>query len=163
MSQSTNPTHPHNRWLVLIASYKCLQALLIAAIGIGALRLLGKNVADELSLMAERLHFNPEGKLVDFLTDKAQFLNDPMLRRIGITAFIYAGLSLAEAIGLYLEEAWGEYLTLIITASFLPLELLEIVRRLTWIRTSLLAINLVVFFYLLKIVIDRSRQRNLQA
>ena len=41
---------------------------------------------------------------------------------------------MAEGIGLYLEKAWGEYLTLAITVSFLPLEIFEIVRRLTWIR-----------------------------
>jgi uncharacterized membrane protein (DUF2068 family) len=160
MNRSITPSHPHNRWLELIASYKCLQALLIAAIGVGALHLLGKDVADELAALAERLHFNPEGKLVDFLLEKAEFLNDPLLRRIGITAFIYAGLSLVEGIGLYLEKAWAEYLTLIITASFLPWELIEIIRRLTWVRVGLLAINAVVFLYLLKIVIDRARERS---
>lgn len=156
---SPSESHPHNRWLVLIAVYKCLQALLIAAIGFGALHLLGKDAGDELSALAERLHFNPEGKLVDFLQDKAEFLNDPLLRRIGITAFIYAGLSMAEGIGLYLEKIWAEYLTLILTASFLPWELIEIMRRLTWVRASLLSINMVVFLYLLKIVVERARQR----
>ena len=159
MSRPQVPHPPHNRWLVLIAAYKCLQALLIAALGFGALHLLGKNVGDELTFLAERLHFNPEGKLVDFLLAKAEFLNDPLLRRIGIAAFIYSALSLIEGIGLYFEKAWAEYLTLIITASFLPFEVIEILRRLTWIRSSLLLINLVVFFYLLKIVIERARER----
>ena len=160
MTRPETQFKPHNGWLMLLAAYKCLQALLIAALGIGALHLLGKDVGDELSTLAERLHFNPEGKLVDFLTDKAQFLNDPLLRRIGITSLIYSGLSLAEATGLYLEKAWGEYLTLIITASFLPWELIEILRRLTWIRMSLLGINLVVFLYLLKIVTEGRQKRN---
>lgn len=160
MTRSSSLSHPHNRWLVLIACYKCLQALLIAAIGVGALHLLGKDASDELGSLAERLHFNPEGKLVDFLLEKAEFLNDPLLRRIGITAFIYAGLSLAEGIGLFLEKVWAEYLTLIITASFLPWELIEMIRRLTWVRASLLTINMVVFLYLLKIVTERARQRS---
>jgi uncharacterized membrane protein (DUF2068 family) len=151
--------YPHNRWLVLIAAYKCLQAVLIAAIGFGALHLLGKDAGDELADLAERLHFNAEWRLVDFLLAKAEFLNDPLLRKIGITAFIYAGLSMVEGVGLYLEKTWAEYLTLVITASFLPWELVEFVRRLTWVRASLLAINMVVFLYLLKIVVERARQR----
>jgi len=159
MTQTNPRSHPHNGWLVLIAFYKCLQAVLIAALGVGALQLLGKNVGDELTFVAERLHFNPEGKLVDFLLEKTEFLNDPLLRRIGMTAFFYASLSLVEGIGLYLEQIWAEYLTLVITACFLPWELIEIVRRLTWMRVSLLTINAVVFLYLLKIVGERARQR----
>ncbi|MDR3723241.1 MAG: DUF2127 domain-containing protein [Terracidiphilus sp.] len=164
MTQSkpeSNPNHHHNSWLLLIALYKLLQALLIAAIGFGALHLLGRDVADELSNLADRLHFNSEGRLVDYILDKAQFLSDPLLRRIGATAFCYAALSLAEGIGLYLEKAWGEYLTLLITASFLPWELIEVVHRLTLVRVSLLSINILVFVYLLKLVTDRKQKRAL--
>ncbi len=66
---------------------------------------------------------------------------------------------MAEAIGLYLEQAWAEYLTIIITGSFLPWEIFEILRRLTLVRVSLLAVNLLVFFYLVKLVADRERFR----
>ena len=72
-------------------------------------------------------------------------------------AFSYAALSLAEGIGLYLEKAWGELLTLAITASFLPWEIFEIFHRLTWVRVGLLVINVLVFFYLLKLVASRKQ------
>jgi len=84
-------------------------------------------------------------------------VDDPLLRRIGAVAFSYAALSLAEGIGLYLEKAWGELLTLIITASFLPWEIFEVFRRLTWIRVGLLIINFFVFLYLLKLVTSRRK------
>jgi uncharacterized membrane protein (DUF2068 family) len=70
---------------------------------------------------------------------------------------------LAEGIGLYLEQAWAEYLTLFITGSFLPWEVFEIVRRVTWRRTSLLVINLLVFIYLLNLVVQRGRSRRAAA
>jgi uncharacterized membrane protein (DUF2068 family) len=63
-----------------------------------------------------------------------------------------------EGIGLYLEKIWAEYLTLAVTASFLPWEIFEIVRRVTAIRVSLLAANLLVFFYLLRLVADREKK-----
>jgi uncharacterized membrane protein (DUF2068 family) len=151
---------PHNKWLLLIAAYKLLQALLFVAIGLGARHLLHKDAGDELSALADHLRFNPESRLVNFLLDKATLLNDPLLLRIGVVAFGYAALSMLEAIGLYLEKIWAEYLTLAITASFLPWEIFEIVRRLTWIRVSLLAANLLVFFYLLQLVADRERLRH---
>jgi uncharacterized membrane protein (DUF2068 family) len=145
----------HNKFLILIAAYKWLQALLFAAVGIGALRLVGKDIGDVLSDLASALRFNPESHFVNFVLDKATLLNDPILRRIGAVAFCYAAVSLAEGIGLYLERAWGEILTLIITASFLPWEIFEIFRKLTWVRVGLLFINLLVFFYLLKLVASR--------
>lgn len=149
----------HNRWLVLIALYKVLQALLFIAIGVGALRLLHKDVGDMFALLADHLRFNPEWRIVHFALEKASLLNDPVLRRIGAAAFSYAALGLAEGIGLYLEKAWGEILTVAITASFLPWELVEAFRRVTWVRIALLLINIFVFFYLLALIGEQRRLR----
>ena len=158
-SKSHSGHQRHNRWLVLIAADKFLHALLFVIIGIGARRLLHKDVADQISILADHLHFDPESRLVNFVLEKASLLNDPALRRIGFVAFAYAGISLAEGIGLYLERAWGEFLTLAITASFLPWEILEIIHRVTWFRIGLLSVNVLIFIYLLRLVIDRARHR----
>jgi uncharacterized membrane protein (DUF2068 family) len=156
--QSAPKAQRHNKYLVLIAVYKLLQALLFVAIGVGALRLLHQDIDDVLSRVASDLRFNPEGRFVNFVLDRASLLNDPMLRRIGLGAFCYAAVGLLEGIGLYLEKAWGEYLTLIITASFLPLEIHGILRRLTMPRAGLLVANVLVLLYLLKVVVDRHRR-----
>jgi len=81
-----------------------------------------------------------------------------MLRRIGLLAFSYAAISLAEGIGLYLEKAWAEILTVLITASFLPWEIFEVFRRVTWLRVGLLIVNAMVLLYLLKVITDRRGQ-----
>ncbi|HEU5350662.1 MAG TPA: DUF2127 domain-containing protein [Terracidiphilus sp.] len=146
---------PRNKWLLLIALYKLVQATLIAAIGVGALRLLHKDFADVMQQVASALRFNPESRLVNFVLDKAAIVDDHLLRRIGAVAFLYAGLSLAEGMGLYLERAWGEFLTLFITASFLPWEAFEVFKRVTWVRIALLIVNVLVFIYLLKVVSER--------
>ena len=149
----------HNRWLILIAAFKLSQALLFIAVGVGAFRLLHKDVGDLLTHLAEHLRFNPESRFVNFILDKSSLVTDRVLRRIGEVGFIYAGLDLIEGTGLYLEKVWAEYLTLVITASFLPWEIFEVLRRVTWIRAGLLVVNALVFFYLLKIVIERGRER----
>jgi len=151
----SRPMH-HNRWLLLIAAFKLVQAMLFAAIGIGALRLLHKDVGDELAKVAEHL---PESRFVDFLLDRASLLNDPLLRRIGAVFFIYSGLNLIEGIGLYLEKLWAEYFTLVITASLMPWEIYEIFRRVTPIRVGLLTVNALVFFYLLQLVMGRRQSK----
>lgn len=160
LSKVFSKRRPHNKWLLLIAAYKVAHALLFILIGLGARHLLHKDVGDELATFVDHLRFNPEPRLVNFLLDKASLLNDPLLRRIGALAFAYGALTMVEGIGLYFEKAWAEYLTLAITASFLPWEIFEILRRFTLIRTSLLLANLMVFFYLLQLVADRERHRH---
>ncbi len=157
-SQSLSRPKRHNRWLMLIAAYKFVLALVFVAVGVGALRLLHKDIGDLLAKMADHLRFNPESRIVNFILDKASLLDDPLLRRIGAAAFCYAGLGMLEGIGLYLEKIWGEYLTLAVTASFLPWELFEVFRRVTWIRAGLLVVNAMVFFYLLKLVTRRGKR-----
>lgn len=149
----------HNRWLILIAAFKVAQALLFIAVGVGALRLVHKDIGDLLLQLARHLRFGPESRFVDFVLDKASIVNDSLLRRIGVGLFAYAALGLTEGIGLYLEKTWAEYFTLVITASFLPWEIFEVFRRVTLIRSGLLVVNILVFFYLLKVITERARQQ----
>jgi len=158
-SPARSGTQNRDRLLFAIAVYKFLYALLFFAVGLGAHHLLHKNIADQIDLLARHLRFNPESRLVLFILDKAALVRDPLLRRIGIFADCYAAVTLVEGIGLYLEKAWGEFLTLAITASFLPWEILEIVHRLTWLHVGLLTINILVFVYLLRLVLARARKR----
>jgi uncharacterized membrane protein (DUF2068 family) len=150
----------HHAGLVLIAGYKLLGALTFIAIGVGALELIHKNIDDVVwHALIDVLHRNPESHFVNFIFAKAELLNDPMLKRIGFIAFCYAGLHILEAIGLYLEKTWGEILTTFITASFLPIEVHEVIKRLTWVRCTFLAVNLFVVGYLLWLIGQRAAQR----
>ena len=161
-SRRTSRSRPQNRnrLLLLIAIYKFLNALVFFAIGLGAHHLLHKDIADELDLLARHLRFNPESHLINFILDKAALVNDPLLRRIGFVAFCYAAVTTVEGVGLYLEKAWGEFLTLAITASFLPWEIFEIIRHhFTPFKAILLVINVLVFLYLLRLVAERASQR----
>ncbi len=138
----------HRTGLVLIAAYKLLVALLFVGVGVGALRLLHKDIDDLVWRLIGELKMNPESRFVNFIFEKAELLNDPLLRRIGLAAFCYAALGVLEAVGLYLEKTWAEFLTLIVTASFLPFEVRELFLRLTWIRVGLLVTNVMVLLYL---------------
>ena len=61
----------------------------------------------------------------------------------------YALLEGIEAVGLWWQKRWAEYLTFLATALFLPLELYELSERVTVLRVAALAINIAVVCYLL--------------
>jgi uncharacterized membrane protein (DUF2068 family) len=158
-SQLSPPHRRHNLGLILIAAFKLGQALLFFAMGVGVFRLLHKDIGDVLEKLAYHLRFNPESKFINFLLVRSSILDYRLLKRIVEVFFIYASLDLVEGIGLYLEKTWAEYLTLAITASFLPLEIFEIFNKLTLLRVGLLAVNAMVFVYLLKLVMGRNRNK----
>jgi uncharacterized membrane protein (DUF2068 family) len=149
----------HHGGLLLIALYKFANAALFLAVGVGAHNLLHKDLSETVLHFVHHLRFNPESRLVDLLLERVSLITDPMIRRIEVAAFAYAALGTAEGVGLYLEKAWGEILTLLLTASFLPLECVELIHRQTWVRASLFAINLVVLLYLIPVILRQRRRR----
>jgi uncharacterized membrane protein (DUF2068 family) len=158
--QPTRSRTHHNTWLLLIACFKLLEAALFIALGIGALHLIHVDIDDFLTQLFTILRFNPESHFVNFVLERASILDEHMLRRISAVVFAYASLELVEGIGLYLEKAWAEYLTVLLTASFLPFEAIHMFHRATWPRACLLAINALVLVYLLEHIIERMRVRS---
>jgi uncharacterized membrane protein (DUF2068 family) len=65
-----------------------------------------------------------------------------------ITAVAYCLVEGVEAVGLWLERRWAEYLTAIATAGFLPFEIDELIKRVTVLRVAALVINVAILVYL---------------
>lgn len=139
---------PHDRGLLLIGLFKLAKAIFFFCIGVGAIHLLHKDLEDEVMRLAVRFKFDPESRFVSLLLDKIDLIDAHRLREISVATFAYSALALTEGVGLLLEKVWAEYLTLILTVSFLPWELYELARRPDWFRLSLLLINLAVLGYL---------------
>ena len=149
VQERTQRAGVHDRGLLLIGLFKLGKAILFLLLGIGAIHLLHKDLGDEVMRLATSLKFDPESKFVTLLLDKVDLIDAHRLRQISLATFAYSALALTEGVGLLLEKVWAEYLTLILTVSFLPWELYELARRPSWFRLSLLLINLAVLGYLL--------------
>ncbi len=141
--------HGLDRGLLLIGIFKLAKSLFFFCLGIGAFHLMHRDLAEEALRLAHALRFDPESRLTALLLDKVDLIDQRRLREIGFGTFLYSALALTEGMGLLLEKVWAEYLTLVLTVSFLPWELYELARRPSWFRLSLLLINLAVLWYLL--------------
>jgi uncharacterized membrane protein (DUF2068 family) len=139
---------PRDRGLLLIGLFKLGKSLFFFCLGMGAIHLLHKDLGDEVLRLAAALKFDPENRFVSLVLDKVDLIDAHRLRQIGFATFGYSAVALTEGIGLILEKVWAEYLTLILTISFLPWEMYELVRRPDWFRLGLLLINLAVLWYL---------------
>ena len=140
---------PHDRGLLAIGIFKLVKSAFFFCVGIGAIKLLHRDLGDVMMRLASALRLDVEGRFVSFLIQKVDLIDMHRLREAGMGAFAYSALALVEGIGLMLEKVWAEFLTLGLTVSFLPWELYEIVRHPDLIRFALLLANLVVLAYLL--------------
>jgi uncharacterized membrane protein (DUF2068 family) len=68
---------------------------------------------------------------------------------LAITATVYAVVEGVEAVGLWRERRWAEYLTVIATAGFLPFEVHELTKRVTAFRLGALVVNIALVIFLL--------------
>jgi uncharacterized membrane protein (DUF2068 family) len=139
----------HGRGLRVIAAFKLLKALALIAVGVGALRLLHKDVAAIAEHWINIFQVDPHNHFIDLLLAKLANVNDHRLKELSIGTFIYAGVFLVEGTGLALQKRWAEYFTIVTTASLLPIEIYELARRLSIGRSLALLINLAVVAYLI--------------
>jgi uncharacterized membrane protein (DUF2068 family) len=82
------------------------------------------------------------------LLERLSHLTPHSLTVLAMLAAGYAVVSAIEAVGLWMERRWAEYLTAIVTASFLPFEVHELFARVTLVRLGALAVNIAILVYL---------------
>jgi uncharacterized membrane protein (DUF2068 family) len=165
MSTSTDShaSHTHisayDRWLVAIGVFKLGEAVLFVLLGVGLIHMIHKDLADELTRLFVALRFDPEGRFASLLIDKVSMIGPHRLREIGAAAFAHAALDVLEGTGLILRKIWAEFVTIAVSAFFLPFEFVALSHHVTWIRIGITAINVAVVIYLIFHVQMRMRHR----
>jgi uncharacterized membrane protein (DUF2068 family) len=145
-----------SRGLRIIAAFKLFKGLVLFAVGIGAAKLLHKDLAFEVERWADIFRVDPNNHYFRRLLEKFLTLDDRKLRELSVGTFFYSALQLTEGTGLLLRKPWAEYFTIIVTSSFLPLEVYELTKRISGPRIIVLLLNVAVVAYL---VVELFRNR----
>ena len=149
-----------NRWLILIGVGKLLKAVLFIALGFGALHLVHRNLVTVVTHWIVDLRFDPESRFVNRILSRVAMIDTHRLREISAGIFLYAAMDTLEGVGLVLGKGWAEYLTLIVTSSFLPWEFFEILRKPNWPKCVFTVLNIAVVCYLAVYLQRRVRERS---
>jgi uncharacterized membrane protein (DUF2068 family) len=81
--------------------------------------------------------------------EKLLSLQSGTIRLVGGAVAVLAAVEGAEAVGLWYQRRWAEYLTFVVTAAFLPLEVYELTITVSPLKVIALIINLAIVVYLL--------------
>jgi uncharacterized membrane protein len=89
------------------------------------------------------------GGLLNSAANRVATLNRDHVRNLALAAFAFGLVEAAEAVGLWLEKRWAEYLTVVATASLLPLEVRELTKHVTVLKILGFVLNIAVVAYLI--------------
>ena len=143
--------------LFLIGLFKLFKAALLIVVGIGAVKLLHKDLGGTVLHWAQVLRVDTDNRYIHGALVRVFRVTPKQLRELSVGTFIYAGLFLTEGIGLLLRKHWAEYFTIITTGLFIPLEIYELARHFTVTKLVVTAINVLIVWYLIARVRSRSK------
>ena len=134
--------------LVTIGAFKLSKGVLLAALALGLLHWAPHDIAAALTRLAAAVHVDPDGRHVGQALHAIAELDARRVTAIRAGLLAYAALFLTEGTGLVLRKQWGTWWGLIVTGSFIPLELYESARRPSMLRIGVLLVNLAIVWYL---------------
>jgi uncharacterized membrane protein (DUF2068 family) len=142
--------------LRLIAVNRALHFLVLALLGV-AILLFSANRADLRSVVlrvvtdvtGESANASGSSHGLARRIDDLFTLQTGKLHLFAAIALLYAAIEGVEAVGLWYAKRWAEYLTLIVTASLLPVEVYELAHKPTPFKVVAFIINVAVVVYLL--------------
>ena len=149
---------PFSFVLFLIGLFKLFKALLLIAVGIGAIRFLHKDLSSTVQHWVQVLRVDPDNRYVHGIIVRIFRVTPKQLRELSVGTFIYAGLFLTEGFGLLLRKHWAEYFTIITTGLFIPLEIYEVARHFTVTKLVVTVVNVLIVWYLVARVRSRSKR-----
>ena len=140
---------PRSRRIVrLIAIERMIRGLLLLAGGIYLLAHLGADYGRLAERIIGAVELDPHKHFLHHIVTRLHALLAAQLRIAGALALAYGGIEIVEGVGLWLDQLWAEYLTVIVTTSLIPFEVYELAHHPTIWKAGGIAVNSTIVVYL---------------
>jgi len=148
----------HDRLIVLIGVLKLVKSLILLAAAVSVFATLDHGVRTALKQFAAGSGREVITHYVATLTNHGPHRTE----LIGGGLVAYSALFAVEGYGLLTHKLWGEWLTIIITTSFIPLEIYEVIHKSSAMKGLVLAANILIVIYLVARRIHASHQHGIK-
>jgi len=158
MSTAASPA-PAPRFDVLrvIALYKLVKVLLLLLVAYGEVRLSDASLLAKIVTWASARPLGLEHRVVTWLLEWFSGLNASRVHALRMVTYAYAAVFAIEGVGLWMHKRWAEWMTTIITASLIPLELWELLHKPNIGKAAVLIANLAIVVVLIWHVRSKAR------
>ena len=96
----------------------------------------------------DQIHFNVSDSATIHAIEKVLNAKSSTLNLIAFGILFYALLQVVEGIGLWVLKRWGEYVAVVGTTLFIPLEVYELTDKISWLKVGALLVNVAAVLYL---------------
>jgi uncharacterized membrane protein (DUF2068 family) len=150
--------------LRLVASFEFIKGIFVLLIGLSAILLVHKDAWVIAESLLALLHISTDRHSAQLFLDFADNLTDARLWAAAQLAFAYSALRFAEAYGLWKQRTWAEWIAFGSGTLLLPLEIRELLRGITALRSVVFVVNVGIVLYMLFLLrAGRQRRRKLQS
>jgi uncharacterized membrane protein (DUF2068 family) len=144
--------------LRLIATERAVRGVILIAAGVYLLFHLTTDLGHVAERVMRSVELDPRQHFLHRIVDRLHRLRAHQLRLLGMLAIAYGVLELVEGTGLWLDQLWAEYLTVVATSLLIPFELYELTIHPSPWKAAGLLVNVLIVLYL-----ARSLRRRLAA
>lgn len=148
--------------LRVVSIFEATKGLLVLLAGFGLLAYIHKDLHFAAEQLVRHFHLNPASRYPRIFLDLAEHVTDARLWFMALSALLYAAVRFVEAYGLWLQRRWAEWFGLLTGGIYIPLELFEIARGVTWPKAVLLIVNVSIVGYLY-VILYQSRYKRKHA
>lgn len=159
-----DPRHRRQRQaLRAIAAFEFFKGIFVMLMGFCALALVHKDIWLYAESVLALFHISTDRHSAQLFLDFADNVTDARLWAAARIAFAYTVLRFTEGYGLWRCRTWAEWVALVSGALLLPLEVRELLRGVTLLRSALFIGNLAVVFFMLYVIRGNRRERRMAA
>ena len=127
--------------LHMVALLEGGKGLLVLMTGFGLLALIHHDLHQAAAQLVRHLHLNPASHYPRIFLDLADRTTDARLWSLAAAALAYAAVRFVEAGALWLKRRWAEWFGALTGGIYIPVEIYELLKGITWPKMTLLAIN----------------------
>jgi uncharacterized membrane protein (DUF2068 family) len=147
--------------LRVVASFEFIKGIFVLLIGLSAILLVHKDAWVIAESLLALLHISTDRHSAQVFLDFADNLTDARLWAAAQLAFAYSAMRFAEVYGLWNQRTWAEWIAFGSGTLLLPLEVRELLRGITALRSLVFVVNLGIVLYMFFLLRTGRRQRRL--
>ena len=142
----------------LIAAFRFIKSIFLIITAAATLHIVRAGSFSRVIDMVKEMPWASQHAFIQRAIAKITRLPPKRIEEFAIVLILYAALFMTEAVGLWMDKVWAEWLTIVATASFIPFEVYETLRGATPYKVGLLCANVAILVYLIwRRATDRGR------
>ena len=138
--------------LHIVAIFEGAKGLLVLVTGFELLSYIHRDIHSAAVQLVRHFHLNPASHYPRVFLDLAEHVDSTQLWAMAAAATMYAVVRIAEAIGLWLKRQWAEWFGVLTGGLYIPVEIYEVARGISWPKVTVLLVNMVIVVYLILVM-----------